>query len=81
MTQVCYGYAVRMPVPPADVPPLALYEPIEKPKDSRVIWTPSTDGKHGYLQPDADHLDAAANHVEAGVAYLKDLLDQPASND
>lgn len=76
MTQVCYGYAVRMPEPPTDVPSLALYEPIDKPEDSCVIWTPSTDGKHGYLQPDEAHLNAAASHVEMGVAYLKGLLDR-----
>jgi hypothetical protein len=74
MTQVCYGYAVRMPAPPIDVPPLALYEPIDRPIDSHVIWTPSTDGKHGYLEPDIAHLDAAEGHVEAGVAYLRDLI-------
>lgn len=81
MTQLCYGYAVHMPSPPSEIPALPLYEPIDKPADSLVIWTPSTEGKHGYLQPDADHLDAAATHVETGVAYLKRLLDQSTSND
>ncbi|MFT5373942.1 MAG: sugar phosphate isomerase/epimerase [Candidatus Latescibacterota bacterium] len=77
MMQVCYGYAVRMPAPPIDVPPLALYEPIDRPTGSHVIWTPSTpstEGKHGYLTPDAAHLAAAEGHVEAGVAYLRDLI-------
>lgn len=73
MTQVCYGYAVRMP-PPAKMSAMPLYEPIEKPADALHIWTPTTDGKHGYLQPDAAHLAAAERHVETGVAYLRDLL-------
>jgi 3-oxoisoapionate decarboxylase len=74
MTQVCYGYAVRMPPAPENPPSLALYEPIDKPVDSLAIWTPSTEGKHGYLQPDAAHLQAAARHVETGVAYLRGML-------
>ncbi len=74
MVQVCYGYAVRMPPPPAEVPPLTLYEPIDKPTDSRLIWTPTTEGKHGFLQADAAHLAAAAGHVEAAVAHLRGLL-------
>ena len=74
MTQVCYGYAVRMPPPPSDTPASALYEPIDRPADSLLVWTPSGDGKHGYMQPDAAHLAAAERHVEAAVAYLRDLL-------
>jgi len=74
MVQVCYGYAVRMPARPDNVPPLALYEPIGRPDDTQVIWTPTTEGKHGYLQPDAVHLDAAARHVETSVAYMKNIL-------
>lgn len=76
MTQVCYGYAVRMPPPRQDAPSVALYEPIDRPADSLVIWTPSTEGKHGYLEPDEAHLAAAAGHVETGVAYLRGLLSQ-----
>ena len=76
MIQVCYGYAVRMPSPPAEVPPMHLYKPIDRPDDTRDIWTPSVVGAHGFMQPDACHLDAAARHVEASVAYMKDLLDR-----
>jgi len=74
MTQVCYGYAVRMPSPPAEIPSMALYEPMDRPADTRDIWTPSTGGNHGYLQPDDEHLDAAARHVETSVAYMENLL-------
>ena len=74
MTQVCYGYAVRMPPPPVEAPASALYEPIERPADPLLVWAPSGGGTHGYLQPDAAHLEAAARHVEAAVAYLRDLL-------
>ncbi len=79
MTQVCYGYAVRMPSPPADVPPLALYDPITRPADSLMIWTPTEEASHGFLQPDADHLEASARHVETSVAYMKNLLSQSSS--
>lgn len=74
MVQVTYGYAVRMPSPPATVPTLALYEPMERPDDERDIWAPSTGGAHGFLQPDAHHLDAAARHVDTSVAQMEDLL-------
>ena len=74
MTQMCYGYAVRMPPPPSATPPSPLYEPIDRPEDSLLVWTPSGGGKHGYLQPDTAHLAAAERHVEAAVAYLRGLL-------
>ncbi len=76
MVQVCYGYAVRMPSPPAAVPSMPLYEPITRPADTHEIWTPSVVGPHGYLQPSADHQDAAARHVETSVAHMKNLLSQ-----
>jgi 3-oxoisoapionate decarboxylase len=78
MVQVCYGYAVKMPSPPEKTPPLALYEPISRPVDTQVIWTPistpSDDGDHGFMQPDADHLEAAARHVTTSVAYMRDIM-------
>jgi len=74
MLQVTYGYAVRMPPPPAAMPALRLYEPLQGPVDPYNIWVPSTDGAHAYLEPDTRHLDAAAGHVESSTAYLRELL-------
>ncbi len=74
MTQVCYGYAVRMPGPPAEIPSMPLYDPIDRPDDSTEIWAPDTDGNHGYLVADAAHLVSAAGHVVSSVAYMRDLL-------
>lgn len=74
MTQVTYGYAVRMPPAPEGMPTSALYEPIGRPEDDLTIWTPSTDGSHGYLTPSAEQLEAAAGHVERSVSYMNRLL-------
>ena len=74
MVQVTYGYAVKMPPLPAAVPTLPLYEPLAGPVDPYNIWVPSIDGAHAYLVPDARYLEAAAGHVEASTAYLRELL-------
>lgn len=74
MTQVCYGYAVKMPQETGNRPSLDLFEPIDRPEDDREIWAPSGGGNHGYLEADAEHLDAAARHVETSVAYMARLL-------
>lgn len=72
MVQVTYGYAARMPPFPQHVPALNLYEPIEPPANATQIWAPS--GDSGYLQPDAEQLQAAARHVETSVAHMRSLL-------
>jgi len=74
MTQVCYGYAVRMPDRPADIPSMDLYDPIDELPDSQDIWVPDTDGKHGHLEADEAHLAAAAKHVASSVDYMGRLL-------
>ena len=74
MVQVCYGYAVRMPAPPEAVPPMPLYEPVDRSDDTLRVWAPATADAGGFLTPDAEHLDAAARHVETSVAYMKGLL-------
>ena len=74
MVQVCYGYAVQMPPPPQEVPPMPLYEPIDRPGDTLRIWTPPTVDARGYLHPDTEHLAAAARHVESSVEYMRDLV-------
>jgi 3-oxoisoapionate decarboxylase len=73
MTQVCYGYAVRMPTPPKKVPSMRLYEPVSV-SDPREIWAPTVDGHHGYLEADGDGLEAAAGHVTSSVAYMYSVL-------
>lgn len=74
MSQVCYGYAVRMPDRPADVPSMDLYDPIDALPNALDIWVPDTDGKHGYLEADETHLAAAAGHVASSVGYMGRLL-------
>lgn len=74
MTQVCYGYAVRMPCEPSVRPALDLFDPIERPADDTEIWAPHGDGDHGYLEADDAHLEAASGHVETSVRYVSDLL-------
>jgi sugar phosphate isomerase/epimerase len=74
MTQVCYGYAVRMPQAPESAPKSPLYVPIDRPADTLEIWSPSTDGDHGYLEADSVHLDASAGHVAESVVYMDGLL-------
>jgi len=74
MVQMCYGYAVRMPPPPAGAPSLPLYEPVDPPSDPLDVWVPSGPGAHGYLEPDKAQLEAAARHVEGAVAHMKALL-------
>ncbi|MBT7862247.1 MAG: sugar phosphate isomerase/epimerase [Gemmatimonadetes bacterium] len=74
MTQVTYGYAVRMPSAPAGQPSMALYEPIDRPTDDLTIWAPSTTGSHGYLTPSPEQLAAATRHVETSVDYMSKLL-------
>lgn len=76
MVQTCYGYAVRVPPRPEQVPAMPLYEPVDRPSDPMEVWTPSAAGSHGYLEPDAGHLDAAARHVESAVAHMRGLLSQ-----
>lgn len=72
MVQVTYGYAAKMPSRPDTVPSLELYEPMQRPTDHHEIWAPSE--ASGYLEPDAEQLQAAARHVETSVAHIRDLL-------
>ena len=74
MTQVTYGYAVRLPVAPRDIPSISLYEPVDRPADDLGIWVPSRDAEHGYLTPSEEQLDTAARHVETSVTFMNDLL-------
>ncbi len=74
MTQVCYGYAVRMPDRPGGIPSSPLYEPVERPDDPLDVWVPTGDGHHGYLEADEGHLAAAAGHVETSVGRMRHLL-------
>ncbi len=74
MTQVTYGYAVRMPPAPSSIPALDLYDPINRPAEDLTIWTPSTTDGHGFLTPSAAQLAAAADHVETSVNYMNRLL-------
>ena len=75
MTQVTYGYAVRMPDRSAEVPELDLYDPVEVPVNPLDIWAPETEGKHGFLEADGAHLVAAAGHVASSVTYMSQLLE------
>ena len=74
MTQVCYGYAVRMPERSGGVPSMDLYDPVDTLPDEMDVWVPDTEGKHGYLEAGESHLQSAERHVASSVTYIDRLL-------